>query len=122
MALYMRFIVKENSMDRTGFIKTHFESIEQATRVLNATGYTDSLVIRENGLYSTNRGEYLSIENIGIHESHRTTSKQSLVRVLFAFTEDRKPLGTLSIACGAEHADAITKVSDLLSYFKLENQ
>lgn len=109
-------------MDRTGFIKTNYESIEQATRLLNTSGYNDTLVIKENGIYSTSKSHYLKLENLSIYEAHRTKSKQNLVRVLFAIKHNGEPMGTVSIACGATYADAITKVVDLLVYFKLENQ
>jgi len=109
-------------MDRTGFIKTHYESIEQATRVLNTMGYTDTLVIKQDGIYSTTKCHYFNLENLSIYEAHRTKSKQNLVRVLFAIRHKGEPLGTISIACGSTYVDAITKVVELLAYFKLENQ
>jgi hypothetical protein len=109
-------------MNRTGFIKEDFDSIEQATRVLNANGYSDTLMVKERGIFSSTTNDYIPEEGMTIHETHRTKSKDDLVRVLFALTKNQEPLGTLSIACGAEHADEITKLEELKQYFKLENQ
>jgi|GEM_PF-3550720 hypothetical protein len=111
-----------NSKDITGFIKEGFESLEQATRVLNATGYEDTLVVKEKGIYSSKSDKYLDHDTLDIFETHRIKSREGLVRVLFAITEEEQPLGTLSLACGAEHADEIRKIEDLLSFFKLENR
>lgn len=109
-------------MDRTGFITEDFESVEQATRVLNANGYTDNLIIKKAGIFSTNLDRKIEEKELTIYETHRSTSQNGLVRMLFAIAKEREPLGTLSIACGAQHADGITQIQDLKKYFKLENQ
>lgn len=109
-------------MNITGSTKVEYDSLEDATRILNDRGYSDTLEVRKEGLWSTNENGVIPTGNLGLYEAHRIENTENdSVRILFSVTNKDEPYGTLQITCGAEHADEEFHLENIMKYIQKES-